>query len=61
VHKAIMPRTMQVLSPGAIDHVMGRGDRRDEILLDEVARQSFAYHPKSDDLQTCIITCWPRE
>jgi len=35
-----MPRTMRVEYPGAIYHVMNRGDRRESIFVDDVDRQS---------------------
>ena len=34
-----MPRTTQVEYPGAIYHVMDRGDRREAIFVDGVDRQ----------------------
>ncbi len=36
-----MPRQLRVEYPGAIYHVMSRGDRRKDIYLDEVDRQDF--------------------
>ena len=36
-----MPRTMRVEYPGAIYHVMDRGDRREDIFLDDVDRLEF--------------------
>jgi hypothetical protein len=36
-----MPRTMRVEYPGAIHHVMDRGDRREDIFVDDVDRQDF--------------------
>src|ERR1017187_7994339 len=36
-----MPRAMRVEYPGAIYHVMGRGDRREDIFVDDVDRQDF--------------------
>jgi hypothetical protein len=36
-----MPRKMRVEHPGAIYHVMDRGDRREDIFLDDVDRQDF--------------------
>jgi REP element-mobilizing transposase RayT len=36
-----MPRTMRVEYPGAIYHVMDRGDRREDIFLDDVDRQEL--------------------
>src|SRR5512138_684624 len=36
-----MPRKMRVQYPGAIYHVMSRGDRREDIFLTDVDRQDF--------------------
>jgi putative transposase len=36
-----MPRKLRVEFPGAIYHVMSRGDRREAIFLDDVDRQDF--------------------
>jgi len=36
-----MPRTMRIEYPGAIYHVMNRGDRRENIFVDDVDRQDF--------------------
>jgi REP element-mobilizing transposase RayT len=36
-----MPRKLRVEYPGAIYHVMSRGDRREDIYLDDVDRQDF--------------------
>ncbi len=36
-----MPRKMRVQYPGALYHVMSRGDRREDIFLDDVDRQDF--------------------
>jgi hypothetical protein len=36
-----MPRKMRVEYPGAIYHVMSRGDRREDIFLDDIDRQDF--------------------
>ena len=36
-----MPRQMRIDFPGAIHHVMSRGDRRENIYLDDVDRQDF--------------------
>jgi hypothetical protein len=33
-------KLVQLESPGAIDHVMSRGDRREDIFHDDVDRQS---------------------
>ncbi len=34
-----MPRKLRVEYPGAMYHVMSRGDRREDIFLDDVDRQ----------------------
>ena len=36
-----MPRAMRVEYPGAIYHVMGRGDRREDIFVNDVDRQDL--------------------
>ena len=36
-----MPHTMRVEYPGAIYHVMDRGDRREDIFVDDVDREDF--------------------
>ena len=36
-----MPRAMRVEYPGAIYHVMNRGDRQEDILVDDVDRQDL--------------------
>jgi hypothetical protein len=36
-----MPRKIRVQYPGAIYHVMSRGDRREKIYLNDVDRQDF--------------------
>src|ERR1039457_927934 len=36
-----MPRKLRIEYPGAMYHVMSRGDRREKIFLDEVDRQDF--------------------
>ena len=36
-----MPRKLRVQFPGAIYHVMSRGDRREAIFRDDVNRQDF--------------------
>ena len=41
VHIATMPRQLRVEYPGAIYHVMSRGDRREDIFHDDVDRQDF--------------------
>jgi hypothetical protein len=44
-----MPRKLRVEFPGAIYHVMSRGDRREDIFQDDVDRQDF--------LKTLAETC----
>src|SRR5467141_2298862 len=36
-----MPRTLRVEYPGAMYHIMSRGDRREDIFLNDVDRQDF--------------------
>src|SRR6266567_615731 len=36
-----MPRKLRVEYPGALYHVMSRGDRREKIFLDDIDRQDF--------------------
>jgi putative transposase len=36
-----MPRQLRIEYPGAIDHVMSRGNWRDAFFLDDVDRQDF--------------------
>jgi len=36
-----MPRQLRLQYPGAMYHVMSRGDRRERIFLDDVDRQDF--------------------
>jgi putative transposase len=36
-----MPRQPRIEYPGAIYHIMSRGDRRENIFLDDVDRQDF--------------------
>jgi REP element-mobilizing transposase RayT len=36
-----MPRELRVEYPGAMYHVMSRGDQREDILLDDVDRYDF--------------------
>jgi hypothetical protein len=36
-----MPRQLRIQYPGAIYHVLSRGDRREDIFLDDVDRQDF--------------------
>src|SRR5678816_2675060 len=44
-----MPRQLRVEYPGAIYHIMSRGDRKKDIYLDDVDRQDF--------LKTLAETC----
>jgi len=37
----VMPRQLRIDYPGAIHHVMSRGDRRENIYDDDVDRQDF--------------------
>ena len=49
-----MPRPLRIEYPGAIYHVMSRGDRREMIFLDEIDRHCFL-----ETLgQTCAKTGW---
>jgi hypothetical protein len=50
-----MPRTMRVEYPGAIYHVMDRGDRREDIFVDDVDRQDFL----KTLAEACRKTDWP--
>ena len=45
----VMARTLRVQYPGAVYHVMSRGDRREPIFVDDLDRQKF--------LQTLAETC----
>jgi REP element-mobilizing transposase RayT len=36
-----MPRKLRIQHPGAMCHVMSRGNRREDIFLDDVDRQDF--------------------
>ena len=36
-----MPRKLRLEYPGAMDHVMSRGDQREDIFLDDVDRHDF--------------------
>jgi REP element-mobilizing transposase RayT len=38
---AVMPRKLRIQYPGAMYHVMSRGDRREKIFLDDVDRHDF--------------------
>jgi len=41
VFPAAMPRQLRIEYPGAIYHVMARGDRREDIFVDDVDRQDI--------------------
>jgi hypothetical protein len=41
VQAVLMPRQLRVEYPGAVYHVMSRGDRREDIFHDDVDRQDF--------------------
>ena len=49
-----MPRQIRVQYPGAIYHVMSRGDRREDIYLDDVDRQEFL----KTLAEACQKTAW---
>jgi REP element-mobilizing transposase RayT len=49
-----MPRQLRVEFPGAIYHVMSRGDRREAIYLDDVDRQDFL----KTLAEACLKTGW---
>ena len=49
-----MPRKMRVQYPGAMYHVMSRGDQRDDILLDDVDRYDFI----KTLADACLKTDW---
>ena len=49
-----MPRQLRIDYPGAIHHVMSRGDRREDIYHDEVDRQDFL----KTQAETCQKTDW---
>jgi putative transposase len=36
-----VPRKIRIQYPGAMYHIMSRGDRRENIFLDDVDRQDF--------------------
>jgi len=41
LYRCAMPRKLRVEYPGAMYHLMSRGDRREDIYLDDVDRQDF--------------------
>jgi putative transposase len=49
-----MPRTLRVQYPGAIYHVMNRGDRREPIFLDDADRERFL----ATLAEACMKTDW---
>ncbi len=49
-----MPRSLRIEFPGAIYHVMSRGDRRENIYLDDVDRQEFI----KTLAEACLKTGW---
>jgi len=49
-----MPRKLRVQYPGAMYHVMSRGDQRDEIFLDDVDRHDFI----KTLAEACQKTAW---
>jgi putative transposase len=49
-----MPRKLRVEYPGALYHVMSRGDRREDIFLDDVDRQDFI----KTLAEACQKTAW---
>jgi len=49
-----MPRAMRVEYPGAIYHVMDRGDRREDIFINDVDRQDLLKTPA----EACQKTDW---
>ena len=49
-----MPRQLRIEYPGAIYHVMSRGDRRENIYLDDVDRHDFI----KTLAETCLKTDW---
>jgi len=49
-----MPRQLRIDYPGAIHHVLSRGDRRENIYHDEVDRQDFL----KTLAETCQKTDW---
>ena len=50
----VMPRQLRIDYPGAIHHVLSRGDRRENIYHDEVDRQDFL----KTLAETCQKTDW---
>jgi putative transposase len=54
----VMPRKLRVEYPGAIYHVMNRGDRRESIFLGDTDRQ-LSLVSLETFAQTCEKTNWP--
>ena len=50
-----MPRQLRLQYPGAMYHVMSRGNRRGKIFLDDVDRQDFL----KTLAEACQKTCTP--
>ena len=53
-HPAFVPRTMRIEYPGAIYHVMNRGDRQEPIFEDDPDRERFL----EILAETCFKTGW---
>ena len=49
-----MPRRLRIQYPGAMHHVMSRGNRWEDILLDDVYRQDLLKKPA----EACQKTGW---
>ena len=49
-----VPRHLRIQYPGAIYHLMSRGDRREDSLLDDVDRQDFVKTP----VEACLKADW---
>ena len=49
-----MPRSLRIEYPGAIYHVMNRGDRREPIFLDDVDQEKFL----TTLTEACTKTIW---
>jgi len=49
-----MPRKQRIQYPGAIYHLMSRGDRREDIFLDDIDRYDFLKTLG----EACQKTCW---
>ena len=53
-YAAARPRKLRLQYPGAMYHVMSRGDRRERIFLDDVDRQDFT----KTLAEACQKTAW---